>query len=58
MEKVNILLVDDQPGKVLSYEAILADLGENLILARSGREALQCLLKHDVALILLDVIMP
>jgi len=58
MEKVNILLVDDQPGKVLSYQAILADLDENLILARSGREALQCLLKYEVALILLDVIMP
>jgi signal transduction histidine kinase len=58
MEKVNILLVDDQPGKVLSYQAILADLDENLILARSGREALQYLLKQDVALILLDVVMP
>jgi signal transduction histidine kinase len=58
MEKVNILLVDDQPGKLLSYQAILADLDENLILARSGREALQCLLKQEFALILLDVIMP
>ncbi len=58
MEKVNILLVDDHPGKALSYQAILADLGENLILARSGREALQYLLKQDVALILLDVVMP
>jgi len=58
MEKVNILLVDDQPAKLLSYEAILAELGENLILANSGREALQSLLKHEVALILLDVVMP
>ena len=58
MEKVNILLVDDHPGKALSYKAILADLGENLIVAKSGREALQYLLKQDVALILLDVVMP
>jgi signal transduction histidine kinase len=58
MKKVNILLVDDQPGKLLSYQAILAELGENLVLAKSGREALQCLLKEEIALILLDVIMP
>jgi signal transduction histidine kinase len=58
MDKVNILLVDDQPGKLLSYQAILGDLGENLVLARSGREALQCLLKEEFALILLDVVMP
>ena len=58
MEKANILLVDDQPGKLLSYQAILADLGENLIPVQSGREALQCLLKQEVALILLDVVMP
>ncbi|MGH7451146.1 MAG: response regulator [bacterium] len=58
MEKVNILLVDDQPGKLLSYQAILADRGENLVLARSGREALQYLLKQEFALILLDVMMP
>ena len=35
--KVNILMVDDQPAKLLSYEAILSDLGENLIKATSGR---------------------
>ncbi len=58
MDKVNILLVDDQPGKLLSYQAILADRGENLVLARSGREALQYLLKQEFALILLDVMMP
>jgi PAS domain S-box-containing protein len=57
-QKVNILMVDDQPGKLLSYEAILADLGENLIKARSGREGLELLLKHDVAVVLLDVSMP
>ena len=58
MNRVNILLVDDQPGKLLSYESVLADLGENLILAKSGREALQQLLRHEFALILLDVVMP
>lgn len=58
MEKANILLVDDQPGKLLSYQVMLDELGENLVLARSGRETLQYLLKQDFALILLDVIMP
>jgi PAS domain S-box-containing protein len=58
IEKVNILMVDDQPAKLLSYEAILADLGENLIKARSGREALEILLKTDVAVVLMDVSMP
>jgi signal transduction histidine kinase len=57
-EKVNILMVDDQPGKLLSYEAILGDLGENLIKATSGREALDHLLKSDIAVILMDVSMP
>ena len=55
---VNILLVDDQPAKLLSYELILRELGENLIKANSGPEALQLLLKTDVALILADVSMP
>lgn len=57
-QKVNILMVDDQPAKLLSYEAILGDLGENLIQAHSGREGLELLLKHDVAVVLLDVSMP
>ena len=57
-DKVNILLVDDQPGKLLSYEAILADLGENLIKASSGREALEILLKNDITVVLIDVSMP
>ena len=39
--KVNILLVDDQPAKLLSYEVILGELGENLIKASSAREALE-----------------
>ncbi len=57
-DKVNILMVDDQPAKLLSYEVILAELGENLIKANSGREALEHLLKEDVAVVLMDVSMP
>ena len=57
-EKVNILMVDDQPAKLLSYEVILAELGENLIKANSGREALEHLLREDVAVVLMDVSMP
>jgi CheY-like chemotaxis protein len=57
-EPVNILLVDDEPAKLLSYEVILSALGENLMKARSGREALEHLLKRDIAVILLDVSMP
>ncbi|WP_166636916.1 response regulator [Cognatilysobacter terrigena] len=53
-----ILLVDDQPGRLLSYRAILEPLGENLIEARSGVEALRLLMEHECALILLDVNMP
>jgi two-component sensor histidine kinase/DNA-binding response OmpR family regulator len=55
---VNILLVDDQPGKLLSYEVMLKDLGENLIPTSSAQEALTHLLKTDIALILVDVCMP
>jgi signal transduction histidine kinase len=58
VEPVNILLVDDQPAKLLSYRAILEDLGENLISAGSAREAFEHLLKTDVAIILIDVVMP
>jgi PAS domain S-box-containing protein len=57
-DKVNILLVDDQPAKLLSYEVILEDLGENLLKASSANEAFNQLLKHDVAVILVDVCMP
>jgi len=57
-DKVNILMVDDQPGKLLSYEAILSDLGENLVKATSAKEALEKLLKTDVAVVLMDVSMP
>jgi signal transduction histidine kinase len=57
-KKVNILMVDDHPGKLLSYEAILAELGQNLIKAASGNEALEQLLKNDIAVVLIDVNMP
>lgn len=56
--KVNVLLVDDQPGKLLSYEVMLAELGENLIKTSSAKEALEVLLKTDIAVILVDVCMP
>ncbi len=55
---VNILLVDDQPGKLLAHESILSELGQRIIKARNGVEALGQLLKHDFAVILLDVNMP
>lgn len=57
-DRVNILLVDDQPGKLLTYEAMLQGLGENLIRAGSGREALEHLLKSEIGVILIDVCMP
>ena len=57
-DKVNILMVDDQPSKLLSYEVMLGELGENLVKATSGREALELLLKTDVAVVLMDVSMP
>jgi two-component sensor histidine kinase len=57
-EKVNILLVDDQPGKLASYEVILGELGQNLLKASSAKGALELLLKNDVAVILVDVCMP
>ena len=55
---VNILLVDDQPAKLLGYEVILEELGERLIKASSAREALARLLKDDIAVVLIDVQMP
>ncbi|MGH9501755.1 MAG: PAS domain-containing protein [Terriglobales bacterium] len=56
--RVNILMVDDQPAKLLSYEVILSELGENLIKASSGREALEQMLKREIAIVLMDVSMP
>lgn len=57
-EKVNILVVDDRPDKLLAHETVLAELNQNLVRATSGKEALRCLLKQDFAVILLDVNMP
>ena len=57
-DKVNILLVDDQPSKLLTYEVILRELGENLIKASSGKEALEQLLRNEIAVVLMDVSMP
>jgi signal transduction histidine kinase/DNA-binding response OmpR family regulator len=57
-DKANILVVDDLPEKLLSMELILQDLGQNVVTARSGREALRRLLERDFAVILLDVNMP
>ena len=57
-ERVNILMVDDQPAKLLSYEVLLGDLGQNLIKANSASEALKILLNTDVAVVLMDVSMP
>ena len=57
-DPVNILLVDDQPAKLLTYEAMLDQLGANLIKASSGREALEHLLRQEITLVLMDVSMP
>ena len=57
-DKVNVLLVDDQPARLMSYEAILSVLGHNLVHARSGTEALARLMENDFAAILLDINMP
>jgi len=57
-DKVNILLVDDQPARLLSYETILSSLGQNLVMAQSGAEALQRLMADEFAVVLLDVNMP
>jgi signal transduction histidine kinase len=57
-DPVNILLVDDQPARLLTYQSILSDLGQNLVLARSGREALDKLMHQEFAVVLLDVSMP
>src|SRR5580692_11624775 len=57
-DHVNILLVDDRPDKLLALETVLAGLGQHLVLAHSGTEALRHLLKQEFALIVLDVSMP
>ncbi|MGH7088751.1 MAG: response regulator, partial [Stellaceae bacterium] len=55
---VKILLVDDQPAKLMSYEVVLRELDETLLTASSAREAFEHLLRHDVAVVLVDVCMP
>jgi signal transduction histidine kinase len=57
-DRVNILLVDDQPARLLTYQSILNDLGQNLVLAHSGTEALDKLMRDEFAVVLLDVSMP
>jgi response regulator RpfG family c-di-GMP phosphodiesterase len=57
-DPINILFVDDHPAKLLTYEAILQNLGENLIKAGSARQALEHLLKEDIAIVLSDICMP
>jgi PAS domain S-box-containing protein len=57
-DKINVLLVDDQPAKLLAFEVILQELGENLLKASSAREALEHLLRTDIAVVLVDVCMP
>lgn len=57
-DKANILLVDDRMDKLLALEAVLSSLGQNLVKARSGKEALKLLLGQEFAVILLDVSMP
>jgi signal transduction histidine kinase len=56
--RVSILLVDDQPSRLMTYESILEPLGQNLVRALSGAEALERLMAEEFALILLDVSMP
>src|SRR4051794_36633385 len=57
-DKTNILIVDDLPEKVLVYRTILEELGQNLVIARSGEDALREVLRGEFAVILLDVQMP
>jgi signal transduction histidine kinase len=57
-DRVNILLVDDKPANLVALEAMLQGLGQNLVKANSGREALKWLLTHEFAVVLLDVKMP
>src|SRR5580704_15057650 len=57
-DRVNILLVDDQPARLLTYQSILSELGQNLVLAHSGVEALDKLMREEFAVVLLDVSMP
>src|SRR3954465_8448917 len=57
-DRTNILIVDDMPEKLLVYQTVLEELGQNLVTVPSGPEALRQVLNHDFAVILLDVNMP
>jgi signal transduction histidine kinase len=57
-DKVSILLVDDQPARLLTYETVLSELGQNLVMAHSGIEALEKLMREEFAVVLMDVSMP
>src|SRR5437879_6719746 len=57
-DRVNILLVDDQPARLLTYQSVLSELGQNLVCAHSGLEALDKLMREEFAVVLLDVNMP
>ena len=57
-KKANILLVDDQPARLLTYQSVLSVLDQNLVCARSGLEALEKLMRDEFAVVLLDVSMP
>lgn len=57
-EKVNILLVDDQPAKLISHQAVLNELGETIMVANGARQAFEILLKNEIAVVLIDVCMP
>src|SRR5437762_2214481 len=57
-DKVKMLLVDDQPSKLLTYEVILRELGDELLKAASAQDALELLLKNEIAVVLMDVCMP
>ena len=55
---INLLLVDDHPSNLLALEAVLSDGGYNLIMAKSGYEAIELMKTHEIALVLLDIQMP
>jgi PAS domain S-box-containing protein len=57
-DPIEILLVDDAPDKLLALEAALSDLGQTIVKAESGPEALRLILRRDFAVILLDINMP
>jgi signal transduction histidine kinase len=58
LRPANLLLVDDRPENLLAFQTVLAELGQNVVSASSGREALRHCLAMDFAVILLDVVMP